>query len=83
MTNRLNFHQQIMRMALSLWSKSNSTYRELLESNLLILPSESILKKKRQKLSVHEGYCPNIYSTFYDEFVKTKTNPLLALIMRK
>ena len=53
-----------MRMALSLWSKSNSAYRELLESNILILPSESTLKKKRQKLSVHEGYSPKIYSTF-------------------
>ena len=50
------FSPTIMRMALSLCSKSNSACRELLESNLLILPSESPLKKNRQKLSVHEDY---------------------------
>ena len=58
-----------MRMALSLWNKSNTAYRELFESNLLILPSESTLKNKCQKLSVHEGYCSKICSTFYDEFI--------------
>ena len=40
----------------------------------LILPSESILKKKRQKLSVHEDYCPTIYSTFTMRLFKKKTN---------
>ena len=73
---QVRFSPKIRRIALSLWSKSNSVYRELLESNLLILPSKSTLKKKHQKLNVHEGYCPNIYSTFYDVFVKKTNSPI-------
>ena len=42
---QVRFSPTIVRMAFSLWSKSNSAYRELLESNLLILPSESTLKR--------------------------------------
>ena len=42
---QVRFSPTIMRMALSLWSKANSAYRELLESILLILPSESTLKE--------------------------------------
>ena len=76
---QLRFSPTIMRMALSLWSKSNSAYRELLESSLLILPSESTLKENRNNLSVHEGYCPKKYSTFYDEFVNKKTNSSIGL----
>ena len=41
---QVRFSSTIMRMALSLWNKSNTAYRELFESNLLILPSESTLK---------------------------------------
>ena len=66
-------------MALSLWSKSNSAYRKLLESSLLILPSESTLKKKRKQLSVHDGYCSKHYPTFYDEFVNKQTNSSIGL----
>ena len=66
----VRFSPIIMRMMLSLWSKYNSVYWEFLESNLLTLSSESILKKKRQKLSVHKGYCSKHYFTFYGEFIK-------------
>ena len=58
-----------MRMVLSLWSKSHSAYRELLESNLLILLSESTLK-------INKGYCPKKYSNFYDDFIKNKTKSI-------
>lgn len=61
-----------MRMTLLLWGKYDSMHRELFSSNLLILRSESTLKTKCQTLSVHEGYCPNNYSIFYDKFIKNK-----------
>ena len=37
---------------------------------------QKVLNKKRQKLSVHESYYPNIYSTFYDVFVKKTNSPI-------
>ena len=65
-----------MPTALSLYCKSSSAYRECVESNLLILLSEVTRKTKRQTLSVYEGYCSNIYSIFYDGFIKNKTKSI-------
>jgi hypothetical protein len=53
---KVKFSPKILRVALCLYCQSPSGYRNLKESSLEILPSESLLKKVKGKCNQNDGY---------------------------
>ena len=83
MTNRLDFHQQLCERRFHHGVNLTQRIDNCLSQIFYFFHQKVHLKKQRQELCIHEGYYPKIYSTFYDEFIKKKLNPLLVLIMKK
>jgi hypothetical protein len=66
---QVRFSPRMLRLAMSLWMRSKSTYNDLWEHSLAIMPSVSLLKSIQKGMRVNEGHCAQIYGWFHDSYV--------------
>jgi hypothetical protein len=57
---QVRFAPRMLRLAMSLWMRSKSTYNDLREHSLAIMPSVSLLKSIQKGMRVNEGHCARI-----------------------
>lgn len=68
----IRFSAPLLRMALSLWTRSKKGYEELKETSQLILPCSRSMRRLQKKMRVKEGIHPPVYGWFFDEHVSKK-----------
>jgi len=66
----VHFSPQILRLALSVYTRSKVGYEELHNSSLEVLPAPSTIACLKSKLWTTDSVCPNIYQWFYDQSVQ-------------
>jgi len=64
------FSPQILRIALSVYTRLKVGYEELCNSSMEVLPAPSTIACLKSKLWTTDGICPNIYQWFYDQSVQ-------------
>jgi len=65
----VRFSPRILRMALSIYTRSKVGYEEMRKTSIEVMPSPATLNRLKSKLQTSDGYCPRMYQWFFDETV--------------
>jgi len=65
----VRFSPKILRVALSLYTRSKVGYDELWNSSIEVMPSSSTLAHIKSKMKMTDGTCPKMYQWFYDDTI--------------
>ena len=77
----VRYSPHIMKLALSLWTRSKKGYKIMFDSKLLVLPNPRTLHNIKRKNLATEGNCPETYSRLADAIKKKGGNNLIGHIM--
>ena len=77
----VRYSPQIMKLALSLWTRSKKSYKILFDSKLLVLPNPRTLHYIKRKNLDTEGNNPETYSRLADAIKKMNGNNVMGHVM--
>jgi len=64
----VRFSPRVMRLALGLWMKSPTAYKVLEESGLIVVPSDTTLKRVKAAAAVSDGLSPEVFGWLASNF---------------
>jgi len=65
----VRFSPRILRMALSIYTRSKVGYEEMRKASVEVMPSPATLNRLKSKMKTTDGTCPITYQWFFDDTV--------------